>query len=390
MKRLIQILLTMLLAFGASIEISADPPNKLDCNDTSKYPDVYSRLECRQQGIANQLVHTSDFVFADGTPLHGRIKPARLAHIKNGANKAERAALKNDRKMFKKLAKGESKGNKSQELGHLVPFNDDADDGDNGAIAGDGICDYEQRDLEAKCAAIEVGQDGALMECNPNKKNKGKGKPGGNDKFSGLECDRFVEDDDENDMEAVALNMEDTYSATEANLYDMNLHLETVNEVLAEPAALLNMETEGGCNIPETNTDLANAVIALREIHATLEGASAVAHNGCEQVAVALGFGGNGSVVCTCFDAAALVANIAYIGVDEAQKSESGEVQAAIMECSAKTADAVAELLAEVAALKVLMQQEHAAIMFNDDEHFTETIRVLNTPHGQRDQHPNP
>lgn len=386
MKRLVLVMLAMLLALGASSSLVAAPPNKKSCGDT----DVYNRLECRQQGIADQLVHTSDTIFADGTPLHGRMKPARLAHIKNGANKAERAAFKNDRKMFKKLAKEESKGNKGQELGHLVPFDDDADDGGNGAIADDGICDYEQGDLNAKCAAIEVLPDGGLKVCNPNKKNKGNGKPGGNDKFAGLECDRFVEDDDEEDMEDVALNLEDTYKATEANLYDMNVHLETVNEVLGEPAVRLNGDTEEGCDIPETNTDLANSVIALREIHAALEGASAVAHNGCQQVAVALGFGGNGSVVCTSFDVAALVANIAYIGVDEAQKAESGQVQAAIMQCSAKTADAVAELLAEVAALKVLMRQEHNDIMVNDDENTTEIIGVLNTPHGQRDKHPDP
>jgi hypothetical protein len=358
MKCLIQTLLTLLLTLGTSTAILAAPPPNANCPDPDpeKPEEVYSRLECRQQGIANQLTYTSDTVFGDGTPLHGRIKPARLAHIKNGANKAERAALKNDAKMFKRLAKAESKGNKGQDLGHLVPLNSDNDK--IPAPDGDGICDYEQGKSSAKCAAIEVDQNGELQECNPKKKNKGKGK-------DGLECDRFVEDDDEADMVLGAMEMEDTYSAVESNLVEMNIILDDINDTLEEDAVLLNLEN-GSCDIPEVDGGLNAHVMRLREIHAAAFGAARITAD-----VTGTDFLGNNALwVAAAFDTAALATNIAYLLADSELKSQNAGMQAAIMECTAKTAALVAEL-------KDLMQKEHADI-----------INVLNTPHGQRDQHP--
>lgn len=389
MKRFIQILLTVMLTFGASNALLAAPSLKI-CNDS----DVYTRLECRQVAIADQLGYTADEVFAEDTPLHGRMKPARLKSIKNSANKADRAALKNDKKMFKKIARAESRGNKGQDLGHLMPNIPADDDGNPKGIANDDICDYEQGDSNANCAAIEYveADDGSPVPCNPNKKNKGKGKGkgGGNDKFDGLECDRWLEEDDEDDMKDGAMQLEDTYIETEENLQDMNFQLDLVNEVLAEPAAVFGENGENGCDIPETNTDLNNSVIALRVIHAGLAGGAGISSAWAGQTIVTLGFGGNLKTFQMPFEVAAMLANFAYIAVDEAAKLEAGSMQAAIMKCSADTADAVAALLEEVADLKALMQQEHEAIVDNDDENTTEIINVLNTPHGLRDKFPKP
>ena len=388
MKRFIQALLTVLLTLGTSTALLAEPPAKSDC---FVFDDVYERLECRQAALAGQLTYTSDTVFAEGKEMHGYVKPARLANIKNAKSKAKRAVEKNNTKVFKRLVKSESRGNKDQDFGHLVPL--DPDD-------VDGICDYEAGET---CAAIELDADGDLQECNPEKKNKGKGKSkaqgGGNGKFDGLVCDRWFDSEEDTndseiaDMEDIAWNLDESFSATEDNLLEMNEHLTLINNNPPNKSAevfLGGQDENGNCDIPETNIHLANSVIALRVIHAAAEGTSTLVHNGCQQTAVALGFGGNGSLVCVAFDAATLVANLAYIAVDEADKVQNGNVQAAIMACSAKTADVVAGLLADVAALKELMQQEHDDIVTNDDVNTTEIVNVLNTPHGLRDKFPKP
>jgi hypothetical protein len=401
MKRFIQILLTVLLTLGTSTAIWAAPPDKVICNSD----DVYERLECKQQNIADQLHHTSANVFGPDTKLGENVTPARRMQLNNASIRADRAAVKNNAKVLERQVKAEARGQKGSDLGHLVPLGDEDD------FNQDDICDYEQDNHDAECAAIELNDDGELQACNPEKKNKGKGKKG-KPKFTGLECDRWFESDDGDvDITGAEEDLEGSYSAMEDSLFDMNVILDDVNDDPEESTASVILgsgETEEnctdgidndddglidgedpdcmGCAIPETNTHLANSVIALRELHATLAGLAGIASAWAGQTVVAAGFGGNTKTAQMPFEVAAAVANIAYIAVDEANKLEAGNMQAAIMDCSAQTANAVAALIDQVAELKDLMQQQHKGIVDNDDENTTEIIQVLNTPHGQREK----
>ena len=383
MKSIIQALLSMLLILGPSATVLATPPNKENCDD----PDVYERLKCKQGAIANQLAYTSDDIFAEGTKLHGRMSPAHINHIKKSKDKSIRAKKKNDKAFFERQAKSASRGNKGHDLGHLVPLPIEYDSRYNdNDYNGDGICDYEQPSIpeydDAWCLAIEPDEFGDPQKCNPNKKNKGKGK-GGSGKFDGFECDRFTDYvDDEEDIKESAEQLEASYDVVEDNLIEMNNALTVINDT----SPLLVFNNADGCVIPSTDPALNAAVILLRHIHASTFGAARIMADIMGQT----GLGFNARAGAAGFDSAALVARLALNAAEDIQRAESGEMQAAIMECAAKTADAVAELRAEIAALKLLMQKEHVDIMANDDQNTTEIINVLNTPHGQRDQHPKP
>jgi hypothetical protein len=373
--------------------VLAAPPPKKDCAQE----DVFERLVCRQAGLTDQVEYTSDTVFAEGTKLHQRMKPARLAQIKNAKGKAQRAKKKNTMAAFKRQAKAESQGNKKG--GHLVPFDDSIDD-----VDGDGICDYEQGNESAQCAAIELDEFGNLQVCNPSKKNKGKGKGGGNPKFEGLECDLFFDSEEgstpseEEDMKEAAEQLDATYSETEDNMIEMNEHLDTVNANLPEEFAAA-LSAESGCALPELTPGLADAAFALREIHAVVFGAARIAADFGGQAFVAFGFGGNTRTVAIAFDSIATVANVAYIAIDESNKSENGALQRAISDCVTQSAGEIAALQAQILELKVQIQQEHEAIMANDNANTAtivsnlekvraELVEILNTPLGARENFP--
>lgn len=386
MRHSIQAVFTVMLTLGAStviLAVPSDVPGVKTCDD-SDYT-VYEQMKCQQDAIASQLEHTADVAFGPNTKMRERVNSTRLKQIKNVKEKAITAKGKNDEKMFKRLARAGARGNKGEDLGHLVPL--DPDD-------VDGICDYEAGET---CAAIELDADGNLQECNPKKKNKGKGKSkdqgGGNGKFDGLVCDRWFDSEDEEeelDMEIVALDLNDTLAVTQVNLSDMNNILEDVNATESSPSAVVFNAENGGCSIPSTNQHLRNSVIAMRVVHAVAEGAADTAENWCDQTIVAAGFGSNASTACTVLDIATVVANLAYISVEEAANDENDAVQMAIMDCVKRSADAVADLREAVEKLKFQMTSEHGEIMTNDDNNKTEIIQVLNTPHGQRDKHPKP
>lgn len=373
--------------------VLAAPPTKKDCTQE----DVFERLVCRQAALTDQVEYTSDTVFAEGTKLHQRMKPARLTQIKNAKGKAQRAKKKNTMAAFKRQAKAESQGNKK--AGHLVPFDDSIDD-----VDGDGICDYEQGNASAQCAAIELDEFGNLQVCNPNKKNKGKGKGGGNPKFEGLECDLFFDSEEsatpseEEDMKEAAEQLDDTYSETEDNMIEMNEHLDTVNANLPEEFAIAS-SAENGCTLPELTPGLADAAFALREIHAVVFGAARIAADFGGQDFVAFGFGGNTRTVAIAFDTIATVANVAYIAIDEENKAENGALQRAISDCVSQSAGEIAALQSQILALQVLIQDEHSAIMANDNANTatimnkleqirTELVDILNTPLGGRENFP--
>lgn len=383
-----------IFAAGVPLKALAVPPAKKDCAQQ----DVFERLVCRQAALTDQIEYTSDTVFAAGTKLNQRMKPARLAQIKNAKAKAQRAKKKNTMDAFKRQAKAESQGNKKG--GHLVPFDDALDDMD-----GDGICDYEQGNTSAQCAAIELDMSGNLQVCNPNKKNKGKGKGGGNPEFEGLECDLFFDSEagstpsEEADINEAAEQLDATYSTTEDNMIEMNEHLDTVNANLPDVSAAAVLAAGNSCMLPGLTPGLADAAFALREIHAVVFGAARIAADYGGQDFVAFGFGGNTRTVAIVFDTIATVANVAYIAIDEENKAENGALQRAISDCVIQSAGEIAALQTQVLALQVLMQDEHSAIMINDNANTatvlskleqvrTELIDILNTPLGVREEFP--
>ena len=373
--------LTFVLALVAAAAPSAAQaaPSKRSCTQT----DPFERLACRQGAIAEQMRYTADTAFAEGTRLHDSTSPARLAHIKNAKEKANRAERHNTKDLFKRQAKAETHG--AQKGGHLVPL--DARDDAN----GDGICDFEQGNPDAKCAAIDLDDSGRLQACNPGKKNKGKGK-------EGLECDLRIDLESaatDSEVEAAG-QLDDTYSATEDNLIDMNDSLEAVNA-----ATSVAVRTQGSsCVIPAVDPAYGTAAKALRLTHASVFGAARIAADFGGQDFVIFGHGGNTRSVAVVFDSVALVANIAYIVVDELAKAESGKAQGAILSCVGDTSTQIAALQTQISELQTLVQKDHAHIVANDDANRAtmvnrlnevrwDVIDLLNTPLGQRPDFPN-
>ncbi len=375
------------VASGASSVVFAAPPSKKVCTQA----DPFERLTCRQEALADQAQYTADTVFAPDTKLNQRTSPTHLAHIRDAKEKALRAKKKHTKETFKRQAKAESQGNKK--AGHLVPL---TDSDDMIPVGGDGICDYEQGYPNAQCAAIERDASGNLQACNPEKRNKGKGKSK-DPNLEGLECDLSYDFEEpwtaseEEDMNQAAEGLDATYSATEDNLIEMNEHLDTVNANLPEGSAAV-LIAANGCQLPELTPGLAKAVKALRFTHASIFGAARIMADFGGQDFIIFGHGGNTRTIAVAFDAAALVANIAYIVLDEINKAEGGELQSAIMNCVNQSANAIGDL-------KATIQREHGEIKNNDnanrdkimtklEEVRAEVVNLLNMPQGQRPDFP--
>lgn len=389
---------TLALAVAVGVVFASTPsglmaaPPKKDCSDSTEYPDAFARVKCRHDAVSDQLAYTSDDAFAPGTALHGRVKPSRLAHIGDSGQRGKRAKDKRTPADFKKMAKSEVRGNRKG--GHLVPLTDFDDVIPPG---GDGICDYEQGNDNADCAAIELDEFGDPQACNPKKKNKGKGKPG-SDKFAGLECDlafdpeEAASEDEELEMELAAEQLEATFGAVEDDLVEMNEHLDNVNATLPAFAGFAQAAAADPCSPPQPTPGLSEAAAALRGLVAAAQGASAIADSASGQTVVVLGSGGNGRAFATIANAASMVLELAYITLDEIVSAETSALQAATMAC-------VAQVAGQVAALQALMIQQHGEIMANDDantaaiqtrlnEVEAELSRLLNTPPGRRDDFP--
>ena len=365
-------------------------PSKKDCSDTTTYPDAFARLKCRHDGVTDQLEYTADTAYGDDKPLGNRVKPSRLAHIGDSGQRGRRAKERNTKDVFKKIAKDEVRGNRK--AGHLVPLTDFDD-----VAPADGICDYEQGDTTAQCAAVELDEFGELQACNPEKKNKGKGKPGSG-KFAGLECDLSFDPeeaanaDEELEMEKAAEQLEATFSAVEDDMIEMNEHLDKLNANLPVTAGFVRAAAADACVLPQGTPGLSIAAAALRGLTAAAQGASSIADSAGGQTVVVLGSGGNGRSFATIANTAAMLLELSYITVDEIVSAETSELQAATMAC-------VAQVAGQVAALQVEMTRQHGEIMANDDENTAaiqtrlneveaELSRLLNTPHGQRDSFP--
>ncbi|GAO03719.1 hypothetical protein [Anaeromyxobacter sp. PSR-1] len=365
--------LSSALALLAPAVGRAQPPEKRACGDL----DPYARLTCRQAALAAQLGYTADVAFADGTKLQRSTPRDRVTHIRNAKANAARAVKNHDREAFRRHARNEALGVKGG--GHLMPLSA-GDDGN-----GDGICDYEQGNLHARCAAVEPDASGNPQACNPETKNRGKAR-------RGLECDTFLDvaeaSGDAADMRESAEELDATYGSTEDALIEMNLRLDDVN---ASTTAGGPTAAAGGCIVPTVDPRLADAVPALRLVAATLAGiARQVADVGGQD---ALGFNALGITLIP--ETAAAIANVVYIGVDEIHKQESGAVQGAIMACVNQTAGDLAELRSLVEQLVTLVQQEHTRTRGRDDDNTAalstqveevrrEVVDLLNTPLGQR------
>lgn len=370
-------LLAVFASAGSSHLMAAN--GKKDCT----VGDAYEKLKCRHDGLAEQLEYTANTAFGSSSKLKARIEPSRLKHIQNSNSKGARSVAKNDKTRFKKLAKDEARLNRN--AGHLVPLDPDWDD-----LNDDGICDWEQPEFvtdDTQCAAIEVlitaeGEE-VLQACNPMKKNKGKGT-------DGLECDRFYDSQDastveeEIDMEAAAMQMEETYSAVEDTFIEMNEHLDTVNANLPTQEAIVFLEDGNGCLTPEVTEGLSEAAAALRGLSAAAQGAASIMDSASGQTVVAFGAGGNGRAAAVIVNSAALAAEMAYITVDEIASAEAAAVQEATLACVKKVADDLAALRAQMINDHNQLKSEHQEL----GEDHVKITNILNTPHGQREEFP--
>jgi hypothetical protein len=389
---------TLFFQLGTQSVYSAAPPKK-DCGQMSgapgNDPGVYDRLKCRHDAVAEQLEFMATAVFNENTPLGKELTRGQLGQVKSAKAKAERSRNKSAKEDFKKLSKGEAKSNKNS--CHLVPFRTQDD-----LTPKDGICDWEQGIDNALCAAIELDTDGNLQACNPLKKNKGKKKDGVID----LECDQICDPeesqtaDEEVQMQAEAQAIEASYDAAEDELQDMNNGLENLNHVLSTSPVNSSLATTNSCAEPSTLPEgLAVAASVLRVSAVTAHGVANVAGKGCNQVAVAFGFGGNGSIVCAVLEGAATVVEIAYTVVDEVLKAKTDELQSSTFACLQGMKDSTDAGFA-------MLSGQHANIMANDNKNTTEitnqieavrqelntkldqAILLLNTPLGQRGEFP--
>lgn len=384
----------------------AAPPAKSDC---AVFADVFDRVKCRHDAVADQLAYTSDEAFAPGTVMHDRATPGRVKHVNNARARGQRAKGQTGKAALKRLVKADVRGNRK--AGHLVPLTAFDD------VNGDGICDFEQGDANAQCAAVELDEFGDLQACNPDKKNKGKGRPGSG-KFAGLECDLSF--DPENaagateaaDMDQAGQEMEEAFSAMEDDLIEMNEHLDNVNA--ETPAALTSRlaQASDDCNIPVFGPAATDAAIVLRVLTAAAQGTASVVRSNTSQTFVVFGNGGNLRSAASVFDYAAVVVELAYIVADEIARDQAAQVQAATAACVTDVAAQVGEVADQLAALQALMAAQHAAIQANDNantaatqandnantaalqarlnEVEAELSRILNTPHGQRVSFPKP
>jgi len=371
-----------MLSAGAASDCLAAPPPKGSCDAQL---DSYAKLKCKHDNVAKQIEYMTNDIFAEGTLLGNKLTDGQKGQLKSMDLKSKRARAKSSADDFKKLAKSEAKSNKNS--CRLVPLS---------AADDNGICEVEKGE---KCAAVELDASGNLQECNPAKKNKGKGATGGSGTTGGLECDQICDPvealttDEATAMQAEAAPMNEAYDALETELYTINGDLENLN---SNSSALVSSQlvsvSSSSCNIPETTPGLDLATGILRQVSVTARGLAGIAGAGCDQTAVALGFGGNGSVVCMVFETAASILEIAYTTTDEILIAESGAVQSATLEC-------LQRMQGDVSTGFTTLYNQHADIKTNDNNNTTkimnqieqvraELVRLLNTPQGQREAFP--
>ncbi|QWV94791.1 hypothetical protein KP004_06330 [Geomonas oryzisoli] len=364
----------------------ATPPATASCDQG----DAYDKLKCKHDGVANQIEFMTG-LFKEGTLLGDKLTAGQRGQMTGVKMKTDRSKHKNGANDFKKLAKSEAKSNKN--ACYHVPLTAQ-DDGN-----GDGICDYDQGNPNAKCAAIDLDDNKNKQACNPLKKNKGKGQ-------DGLECDQIcspdeaLTDSERSEMEAEAAPIGQAYDALEGELHKVNGDLEELNN--AAPQALVSLSAQAvpsGCETPVTTPGLDLAAGILRQVSVTARGVAGMAGTGCKQIAVALGFGGNGSVVCLVFETAASVLEIAYTTVDEILKTEESALQSSTLTCLQKTAGSIDDGFATLytqhadikrnddnnaASIKNNSNANTAALMERINQLRNELVTIMNTPQGQR------
>ncbi|WP_136513809.1 hypothetical protein [Geomonas edaphica] len=383
--------LIYVLLIGLNAVAWASPPAAASCDQA----DVYEKLKCKHDGVASQIEFMTG-LFQEGTLLGDKLTTGQRGQMKGMKMKTDRSKNKNGASDFKKLAKSEAKSNKG--VCYRVPLTAQDD-----LINNDGICDYDQGNSNAKCAAIDLDGNNNKQACNPLKKNKGKGQ-------DGLECDQIcnadeaVTDAERLEMEAEAAPMDQAYGSLEGELHKVNGDLEELNA--ASPQALVSLSAQtvpSGCEAPATTPGLDLAAGILRQVSVTARGLAGMSGTGCEQTAVALGFGGNGSVVCLVFETAASILEIAYTTVDEILKSEESALQSSTLSCLQKTAGSIdsgfTTLYAQHADIKhnddnnaLLIKNNNnantAALMERINQLRNELVTILSTPQGQRTQFP--
>lgn len=353
-----------LFVSGAPSAVLAAPLSKKVCTEE----DVYDRMECKQNGLVDQLGQMVDENLtsrAIGLTLSESKK--KLMKSENEKVKVIKEHVKTDN--FKNLVKGIRKNNKKS--CELVPLTE---------VAGhiNGIC---EPDLGELCAAEDL-----TSECDPKLKRPHPNKPG-------LVCAQICEteaaqtdQDEEEELQLVALELEASYDALEDSLIETNEELYTVNSILESEAVELKMSSDDSCanieplpeGLEESLTGLRIAAEAAAAVH---EGVVAFSRQTIVAVAVAAGFGGGGggntSLASEVTAVIAGVAQMAYVIVDEIVSEKQAELEKNTFSCLQKAVLDIATVEGKTDALSDQIEQLRE-----------ELVNLLNTPQGRRDEFP--
>ena len=361
-----------LVASGTFSAVFAAPPPKEQCTG-----DVYERLECKQKGLVGQL----EYMVEDNLTTRAiglELSATKKKVLRSEKTKAQVIKGHVTKDNFKKTVKSIRKNNKKS--CYLVPLNYSADDGYPKGIADDGICDWEQGDKTAECAAEEDRE----LDCDPKLK-----RPHPNRRVCAQICEtEAAETDMDEEEQELAQELEESYDAMEDSLIETNEVLEEVNTILENEAVKVRVAINDPCaNIAELPEGLEESVSYLRgaaaataDIH---DGVAAYTRQTIVAVAVAFGFGGGGGGNSSAAGVVTAVikgvAEMAYVIVDEIVSNRQAEIQKNTFACLQKAVQDISTVQGKTDAIA-----EQIELLRE------EVVRLLCTPQGRRPEFPNP
>jgi hypothetical protein len=377
-----------LVASGTFSAVFAAPPPKEQCTG-----DVYERLECKQKGLVKQLEYMVDDNLTSDRPIGEALSASKKKALRSAKTKAQVIKGHVTKDNFKKTVKSIRKNNKKS--CYLVPLNDSADDGYPKGIADDGICDWEQGDKTAECAAEEDRE----LDCDPKLK-----RPHPNRRVCAQICEtEAAETDMDEEEQELAQELEESYDAMEDSLIETNEVLEEVNTILENEAVKVRVAINDPCaNIAELPEGLEESVSYLRgaaaataDIH---DGVAAYTRQTIVAVAVAFGFGGGGGGNSSAAGVVTAVikgvAEMAYVVVDEIVSNRQAEIQKNTFACLQEAVQDIAAVEGKVDANAMMLLNEIMAARTALSEQIElmreEIVRLLCTPPGRRPEFPNP
>jgi len=391
------------LAFGvfglmAAPQSWAEPaPGKRDCGTPGtpgQDEEVYTRVKCKQEALVIQLEHIVD-VNLTSQAVGRELSESQKKLMRSEKNRVKIVERQVKPENFKHLASGIRKNN--QKSCQLVPLEGEAE------VNANGICEPE---LGETCGADED----LTLACDTKLKRPHPNKPG---LVCAQICDTEAsqsEVEEEEELQVLAQDMEETYDALENSLIETNEVLDEVNVILASEAAVLKMASSDPCdNIDPLPVGLEESGVALRHIAGIAASVhdvtSALTRQTVVAVAVAAGFGGGGggnaSAAGAIVATVAGVAQEAYLIVDDIIGERRTKLQDNTFACLQQAVadiesvggkvDASATMLGskldrnqdEIIAMKRALSEEMAQLR-------AALVELMNTPQGQRSNWPNP